>query len=48
VTDWLDDPENRPPSPAADASKMRVYIALGLIGMGPLGLLGGMLHLLPA
>ncbi|WP_279604365.1 hypothetical protein [Methylobacterium sp. J-070] len=35
-------------SPAAEGSRMRLYIAAGLIGFGALGLVGGLLHLLPA
>jgi len=27
---------------------MRIYIAAGLIGMGMVGAIGGMLHILPA
>ncbi|WP_267427636.1 hypothetical protein [Methylobacterium sp. GC_Met_2] len=47
MVDWsnyLD--ESRPAS--ADRSWMRVYIAAGLIGMGTLGVIGGLLHILPA
>ena len=29
-------------------SRMRMYIAVGLIGIGMLGLIGGLLHVLPA
>ena len=29
-------------------SRMRMYIALGLIGIGMLGVIGGILHILPA
>lgn len=43
-SDYLD--ENRPVT--ADRSWMRVYIAAGLIGMGTLGVIGGLLHILPA
>ncbi|AIQ89499.1 MULTISPECIES: hypothetical protein [Methylobacterium] len=46
--DWSDLPEDIPPSSAADASRMRLYITVGLIGMGALGMVGGMLHILPA
>ena len=48
MTDWFDDPENRPSSSMADASWMRLYIVVALIGAGALGVLGGMLHVLPA
>ena len=48
VTDWFDDPDNRPPSPAADASWMRLYIVVALISAEALGVIGGMLHILPA
>ena len=44
--DWFDLPDDE--HPAAADSRMRLYIAAGLIGIGALGLLGGMLHLLPA
>lgn len=46
--DWFDLPEDTHPSWAADESRMRLYIAVGLIGIAALGLLGGMLHILPA
>ena len=45
--DWFDPPEDAHP-PSADASRMRLYIAVGLIGIGALGMVGGMLHILPA
>jgi hypothetical protein len=48
VTDWFDDPEHSPPSPTVEASWMRLYIVAALIGAGTLGLIGGMLHVLPA
>ncbi|AWV18180.1 hypothetical protein A3862_23910 [Methylobacterium sp. XJLW] len=48
LMDWSDLPEDIPPSSAADASRMRLYITVGLIGMGALGMVGGMLHILPA
>jgi hypothetical protein len=48
VTDWFDDPEDRQPSWAADETWMRLYIVVGLIGIGALGVIGGMLHVLPA
>jgi hypothetical protein len=44
---WFDLPEDVHP-PAADESRMRMYITVGLIGIGALGLVGGMLHILPA
>jgi hypothetical protein len=47
VVDWSDYlDESR--SVSADRSWMRMYIAAGLIGMGTLGVIGGMLHILPA
>ncbi|MGH1574993.1 hypothetical protein ACRAWG_35565 [Methylobacterium sp. P31] len=48
MTDWFDDPEVSQPSWAAEESRMRLYIAVGLIGIGALGVIGGMLHVLPA
>ncbi|GJE37097.1 hypothetical protein KHHGKMAE_1153 [Methylobacterium persicinum] len=48
VTDWFDDSDDAQPSRAADASWMRLYITVALVGIGVLGLLGGMLHVLPA
>ncbi|GLS73852.1 hypothetical protein GCM10007890_58670 [Methylobacterium tardum] len=48
VTDWFDDREDVHPSWAADESWMRLYIVLGLTGIGALGMIGGMLHVLPA
>lgn len=48
VTDWFDDPEYDQPPWTADASWMRLYIIVGLIGVGTLGVIGGMLHVLPA
>ena len=48
VTDWYDDPENRPSPSTADASWMRIYIVVALIGAEALGVIGGMLHILPA
>jgi len=32
----------------ADASWMRLYIVMALIGAGALGVIGGLLHILPA
>ncbi|MCJ2097435.1 hypothetical protein [Methylobacterium sp. E-046] len=46
--DWFDPPEDDHLSPDVTDSRMRLYIAAGLIGIGALGLFGGMLHLLPA
>ena len=46
--DWFDLPEDTHPPSAADASRMRLYITVGLIGIGALGMVGGMLHILPA
>ncbi|MGU3467835.1 hypothetical protein ACLBXO_23590 [Methylobacterium sp. C33D] len=46
--DWFDLPEDTPPPTGADESRMRLYIAVGLIGIGALGMVGGMLHILPA
>jgi hypothetical protein len=46
--DWFDLPEDAPPTSATDESRMRLYIAAGLIGIGALGAIGGMLHILPA
>lgn len=43
--DWFDPPENANPSAATGASRMRLYIVVGLAGLGALG---GLLHLLPA
>jgi hypothetical protein len=48
VTDWSDDHEHRRPSWAARESSMRLYIVVGLIGMGALGVIGGLFHVLPA
>ena len=45
--DWFDPPDDIHPSKAAE-SRMRLYIAASLLGFGALGLLGGMLHILPA
>ncbi|MBE7247069.1 hypothetical protein ACLBX9_00340 [Methylobacterium sp. A49B] len=45
--DWFDPPEDASPS-AADASRMRLYIAASLFGIGALGMVGGFLHILPA
>lgn len=46
--DWLDLPDDLYPSADSDASRMRLYIAAALIAIGAVGLLGGMLHILPA
>lgn len=35
-------------APAARPSRMRSFIAAGLMGVCLLGMLGGMLHILPA
>lgn len=48
MADWFDDPEHRPPSSAAGLSWMRLYIVVALIGAEALGVIGGMLHVLPA
>ncbi|MGH1573612.1 hypothetical protein ACRAWG_26865 [Methylobacterium sp. P31] len=45
--DWFDPPDNAHPF-EADESRMRLYIAAGLIGIGALGMVGGLLHILPA
>jgi hypothetical protein len=47
VVDWSDYLEETRPL-SADRSRMRIYIAAGLIGMGMVGAIGGMLHILPA
>lgn len=46
--DRFDPKDDAPASPVAQASRMRFYIAAGLLGFGALGVLGGMLHILPA
>ncbi|MFB0491272.1 hypothetical protein ABIE45_003858 [Methylobacterium sp. OAE515] len=48
MIDWFDDPEDGRFSPPAEKSWMRLYIVAGLIGLGTLGAIGGMLHVLPA
>ena len=48
VIDWFEDPEDGRLSPSAEKSWMRLYIVAGLIGSGTLGVIGGMLHILPA
>ncbi|MCB4803141.1 hypothetical protein [Methylobacterium brachiatum] len=47
MVDWSDYLEETRPL-SADRSRMRIYIAAGLIGMGLFGAIGGMLHILPA
>ena len=46
MIDWFEDQEDGYPS--LGSSWMRLYIVAGLIGFGMLGLIGGMLHVLPA
>ena len=46
--DWFDLPEDTQNSSAAEGSRMRLYITVGLLGIGALGMFGGMLHILPA
>ena len=48
MADWFENAEDPQPSWAADTSRMRMYIAVALIGFGALGAIGGMLHILPA
>jgi hypothetical protein len=48
VTDWFDDPENGPPTSAARLSWMLLYNVTALIGAEVLGVIGGILHVLPA
>ena len=42
---WFDLPEDAHLSAEPEASRMRLYIIAGLLGVG---VLGGVLHLLPA
>jgi hypothetical protein len=46
--DWFDEPEDGRLWTAGDESRMRFYITVGLIGLGALGVVGGLLHILPA
>jgi hypothetical protein len=46
--DWFDPPDDTPRPADADQSRMRLYIAAGLLGIGALGMVGGLLHILPA
>lgn len=46
--DWFDPPDDSHLPSSADGSRMRLYIAAGLIGFGALGMIGGVLHILPA
>jgi hypothetical protein len=48
VTDWFDDPEQAQTAAESRESWMRLYIIAGLIGIGALGVICGMLHILPA
>lgn len=48
VMDWFDDSEDDHTSTIARNSRMRLYIVAVLIGFGALGLIGGVLHFLPA
>jgi hypothetical protein len=48
VIDWFEDPEESRLSPYAEKSWMRLYIVAALVGFGTLGVIGGMLHVLPA
>jgi hypothetical protein len=48
VTDWFDEHEDAQPSWTVEESWMRLYIVVGLIGVGVLGAIGGVLHVLPA
>lgn len=47
VVDWSDYLDESSPL-SGDQRRMRMYIAAGLLGMGTLGLIGAMLHILPA
>ena len=47
MTDWFDAHEDIQPSWAVDESCMRLYIVVGLIGIGALGVIAGVLHVLP-
>jgi hypothetical protein len=46
--DWFDLPDDTHRPADADQSRMRLYIAAGLLGIGALGMVGGLLHILPA
>ncbi|MCJ2138025.1 hypothetical protein MKK69_28925 [Methylobacterium sp. J-026] len=46
--DWFDLPEDAQLTSETGASRMRMYILVGLIGLGAFGVVGTLLHLLPA
>lgn len=48
VIDWFEDPDVGQPLPEARHSWMRLYIVAGLVGVGAFGVIGGLLHILPA
>ena len=48
MIDWFKDPEVGQPFSEVRQSWMRLYIVAGLIGIGTLGVIGGVLHVLPA